>query len=226
MKKSTVGLIVLTVVCVVGIAYAVFSGVLNPTSTVSTSSVPKSSENQAPASSLSSQSSSQADSSSSSVREPHTEVMKTVKSQLKLDWDKYRLTENLTDPVKLDGKTYNTFVIWDEDYQVGPLILADPDDDKLYTYVADVDKAPVELEKDEAFDTKEKSFTGTVEDGAMMSILVKTSDGKKLSVRRLGVELINLDDGFVIGNKVKVTYTGIIQGDSMIRAFVTKIEGI
>jgi len=147
-----------------------------------------------------------------------------IQSGINMDWKKYTLKQ-VTPSTTVGGKTYLTFSMWDQDYQQGPLILVDPSTGNLYTYT-DTDKAPVPAETDAAFDKTVKTVTGVVKDGAMMSILIKTPDGKQLTVRRLGIDLVNLDKGFIIGNTVKVYYTGVIQDSSMQRAFVTKIEGV
>lgn len=147
-----------------------------------------------------------------------------IQSAINMDWKKYDLRK-VTPSTVIGKKTYATYSMWDQDYQEGPQILVDPDTGKVYTYTT-ADKAPVPAETDPAFDQTVRSVTGVVKDGAMMSVLIKTSDGKQLSIRRLGVNLINLDNGFTIGSTVKVYYTGVIQGNSMQRAFVTKIEGV
>lgn len=58
-----------------------------------------------------------------------------------------------------------------------------------------------------------------------MSILLKTDDGSELTVRRLGVDTTGLKS-MVIGAKIKVTYTGVIKGSNLTRAFVTKLENV
>ena len=80
--------------------------------------------------------------------------------------------------------------------------------------------------EDPAFDKTEHTVTGVITDAAMMSIQIHTTDGDDLTVRRFGVELVNLDDGFKIGRNVKVTYTGVCKDGDSQRMFVTKIEGI
>lgn len=153
------------------------------------------------------------------------EIEKKIQAEIPLDWTKYRLQEEKSNPVSTGGKTYRTFSIWDEDYMEGPLVLIGPDDGKVYTYTRE-DAAPMLPKDDPAFDKTVRTVTGTVQDGAMMSIEILTPEGNRLTIRRLGVELANLDDGFKIGTKVKVTYTGAYQGDSTQRMFVQKIEGV
>ena len=152
------------------------------------------------------------------------QIVAKIKAAIPVDWNKYTLRQE-ANPVTIGKVTYLTYTMWDQDYQEGPQILVDPSTGKVYTYTS-ADKAPVPASTDPAFDKTVRTFTGTVKDGAMMSVLIKTSDGKLLTVRRLGVDLVNLDNGFSIGNKVQVSYTGVIQGNSMQRAFVKKIEGI
>ena len=153
------------------------------------------------------------------------EIEQKIQAEIPLDWTKYRLQEQKDNPVSVGGKTYRTFSIWDDDYMEGPLVLLGPDDGKIYTYTRE-DAAPTPAAQDPAFDKTVRTVTGTVQDGAMMSIEILTPDGNRLTIRRLGVELANLDDGFKVGAKVKVTYTGTYQGDSSQRMFVQKIEGV
>ena len=152
------------------------------------------------------------------------QIVSKIKAAIPVDWNKYTLRQE-ANPVTVGKVTYLTYTMWDQDYQEGPQILVDPSTGKVYTYTS-ADKAPMPASTDPAFDKTVRTFTGTVKDGAMMSVLIKTPDGKLLTVRRLGVDLVNLDNGFTIGNKVQVSYTGVIQGNSMQRAFVKKIEGI
>lgn len=153
------------------------------------------------------------------------QITAKIQSEIPLDWKKYTLKERKENPVKAGGTTYRTFDVWDADYQEGPAILYSPDDGKLYTYTSS-DKAPVLAADDPAFDKTERTVTGVIQDGAMMSITIKTPEGNVLTIRRLGVKLVNLDKGFIIGNNVKVTYTGTYSGNDSQRMFVQKIEGI
>lgn len=195
---------------------------LSPSSSAD-SQAESSSSSSAPSSAPSSLSSSQ-ESQASSALTPE-EIEKKIQSKIPLDWTKYRLQEQKENPVTVGGKTYRTFAIWDEDYMEGPFVLIGPDDGEIYTYTRE-DAVPMPAEDDPAFDKTVRTVTGTVQDGAMMSIEILTPEGNHLVIRRLGVELANLDDGFKIGNKVKVTYTGTYQGDSTQRMFVKKIEGV
>lgn len=190
----------------------------------SSSQAESSSSSLAPSSVPSSSASSSPQSQASSTPAPE-EIEKKIQSKIPLDWTKYRLQEQKDNPVTVGGKTYRTFSIWDDDYMEGPLVLIGPDDGEVYTYTRE-DAVPMPPEDDPAFDKTVRSVTGTVQDGAMMSIEILTPEGNRLTIRRLGVELANLDDGFKIGTKVKVTYTGTYQGDSTQRMFVKKIEGV
>lgn len=157
--------------------------------------------------------------------EKEDEAVKKIKSQINLDWKKYTVREG-SQPVKLQGKTYRAFEIWNDDYQQGPRILLDPDDGKLYTasYLAKETDKPIPLSEDKSFDKTVKTVTGTVtEDGAMMSFFIKTPDGTVLAIPRYGIEM-NFESGSAVGKKVRVYYTGEIKGDDMSRAFITKAE--
>jgi hypothetical protein len=143
-----------------------------------------------------------------------------VKSEVKLDWKKYTLKPGK--PKKLNGKTYNTYEIWDEDYLEGPNILVDPTDSKVYTWTSS-DTNPIPAAKDKAFDKTPHTIVGTMKDGAMMSILLTTDDGNELTIRRLGVDTSGLKS-LKIGDRIKVTYTGVIKGNDTSRAFITKLE--
>ncbi|MFU0831438.1 MAG: Lipoprotein [Oscillospiraceae bacterium] len=153
------------------------------------------------------------------------QIVEKIKSEIPLDWEKYTLKELADNPVSTGGVTYRTYSTWDDDYMEGPLILYNPEDGQLYTYTYQ-DSAPILASQDPAFDKTEHTVTGVVKDAAMMSVQIHTTDGNDLTVRRLGVELVNLDDGFKIGKNVKVTYTGVYKGGDSQRMFVTKIEGI
>jgi phosphotransferase system IIA component len=60
-------------------------------------------------------------------------------------------------------------------------------------------------------------------DGAMMSITLKTADGSELIIHRVGVDTSGLKS-MKIGDRIKVTYTGVIKGNDTSRAFITKLE--
>lgn len=226
MKKTTWVLIAVAVVAVVVGAYLLNGG------SIPTGSQPSSSGSSAPSSDSSSASSSgssepapSSQQESSAAQLTDAQITEKIRAEIPLDWKKYALKEQKENPVSAGGKTYRTYAAWDEDYEEGPLILFNPDDGKLYTY-ANGDSAPVLAADDAAFDKTVRTVTGVVTDGAMMSIQIRTPEGNQLTVRRLGVELVNLDDGFKVGNQVKVTYTGTYQGDNSQRMFVQKIEGI
>ncbi len=57
----------------------------------------------------------------------------------------------------------------------------------------------------------------------MMSILLKLPDGNKITVRRLGIDTSKLKS-MNIGDKIKVTYTGVLNGTDTSRMFVKKLE--
>ena len=162
------------------------------------------------------------DSSSPPADQPADQPADLAKAAVPLDWNRYRLKGLGLKTVK--GKKYHEFEIWDEDYSVGPLLLVDPGSGKAYTWTP-ADSGPVPAAVDKAFDKTPHTVTGVMEDGAMMSILLKTDDGSKLTVRRLGVDTTGLRS-MVIGTRIKVTYTGVIKGNDMSRAFVTKLENV
>ena len=145
-----------------------------------------------------------------------------AKTAIDLDWNKYHLKAEKEKTV--NGKAYQAFSIWGEDYSVGPTVLVDPADGKAYTWVAS-DSAPMPAAQDKAFDKTPHTITGIMEDGAMMSITLKTDDGAELMVRRVDVDTTDLKS-MVIGDRIKVTYTGVIKGNDMSRAFVTKLENV
>ena len=153
------------------------------------------------------------------------QITKKIQSEVPLNWKKYKLKEETGKSVKVGGVTYRTYSAWDEDYVEGPLLLYSPKDGKVYTYTAQ-DTAPILARDDPAFGKTEHTVTGVVKDSAMMSVEIHTTDGHDLTVRRLGVKLINLDNGFKAGQNVKVTYTGVYKGNNSQRMFVSKIEGI
>lgn len=232
--KSAVGwIIVLAAALVLFFVIGYFAGRASKTASGPFSSSGVSSlESEAPSSAVSSSSStpsSEAESQPASSQtgkenEENDATAAKIRAAIPADWKKYMLRK-VTPSTVIGKKTYQTYSMWNQDYQVGPQILVDPDTGKVFTYTT-ADKTPVPAKTDKAFDSTVHSVTGIVKDGGMMNILIKTSDGRQLSVRRLGVNLVNLDNGFVIGNTVKVYYTGVIEGNSMQRAFVTKIEGV
>jgi len=129
-----------------------------------------------------------------------------VKTAVPLDWNKYHLKDfNLK---TVNGKKYHEFEIWDEDYAVGPFLLVDPEDGRVYSWASSDSKLILAAE-DKAFDKTPHTITGVIKDSAMMSILLKTDDGSELTVRRLGVNTTGLKS-MVIGAKIKVTYTSSI----------------
>ena len=145
-----------------------------------------------------------------------------IQKAVALDWTKYTLRASA--PKVIKNKTYDAYDISDEDSLVGPKILVDRTSGKIYTW-ASTDVAPVPITEDKAFDKTVKTVTGIVEDGAMMNVMLKTADGNELIVRRLGVDTSGLKS-LKIGDKIKVTYTGVINGNDTSRAFITKIENV
>jgi hypothetical protein len=146
-----------------------------------------------------------------------------VQNTIPLNWKKYTLRQS-SQKKTIEGKTYQQYEIWDEDYQVGPKVLVDPSDGKVYTWTAS-DTAPVPASEDPAFDKTVHTVTGTMVDGAMMSVVLKTPDGSELVVRRLGIDTSGLTS-MKIGDKIKVTYTGVIKGGDTSRAFIKKLENV
>ncbi len=145
-----------------------------------------------------------------------------IRAEIDLDWKKYALKP--TAAKTIGKKKYNTYNISDEDGFVGPVILVDPAGGAVYTWVAS-DPAPVPAAADKAFDKTVRTVTGIVEDGAMMSVVLKTDAGNELVVRRLGVDTSGLTS-LKIGDRIKVTYTGVISGNDTTRAFIAKLENV
>lgn len=222
MKKTGWILLVALVVVICGGVLLFQSGKLP--STTPASSEPDSIQSSS-SSSISSQPSSSAQESESASSLTDDQITEKIKSEIPLDWDKYTLKEETEEPVSQNGTTYRTYSAWDEDYMEGPLILYNPEDGKLYTDTQQ-NAAPILASEDPAFDKTEHTVTGVVKDAAMMSVLIHTTDGDDLTVRRLGVTLVNLDNGFNVGENIKVTYTGTYEGNDSQRMFVKKIEGM
>lgn len=145
-----------------------------------------------------------------------------VKAAIPLNWTKYSLKSS--SPKTIKGKTYHTYDIRDDDYFVGPKILVDPSDGAIYTWTAS-DTAPLPASQDKAFDKTVHTITGVMEDGAMMNVMLKTDDGSEINVRRLGIDTTNLKS-LKIGDRIRVTYTGVIKGSDTSRAFITKLENV
>ena len=229
MKKTTWVLILIAAAAAVGVGAYLLNGGAIPTGSEPSSSgsaAPSGDSSSAFSSSTgSSEPASSAQQESSAVKLTDAQITEKIHAEIPLDWKKYTVREQKENPVSAGGKTWRTYAAWDEDYEEGPLILLGPDDEKLYTYAAG-DSAPMPAADDPAFDKTVRTVTGVVTDGAMMSIQIKTPEGNQLTVRRLGVELVNLDNGFKVGDQVKVTYTGAYSGNNSQRMFVQKIEGI
>lgn len=145
-----------------------------------------------------------------------------IKAAIDLDWSRYTL--KVSAPKLLKDKTYSTYDIWDEDYIVGPRILVDQSSRSIFTW-APSDAAPMPVEKDKAFDKTVHTVTGILKDGAMMSIVLTTDSGNQLTVRRLGIDTSKLTS-LKIGDRIRVTYTGVITGNDTTRAFITKLENV
>lgn len=218
MKKIIAVIAAAVIICAAGLFFAKSS--LFSSTNGKSSSEASSTPSQASSENISSSSS---EGSSSDENVSDSETVKKIKSAINVDWKKYKLTEE-KDKKTINGKTYLTYSMWNDDYQEGPLILVDKDTGKVYTWVSS-DSSPVPAEKDEAFDKTVHSVTVTITDGAMMSYVGKTSDGYQLTVPRYGVDLVN-SSGIQIGDKIKIYYTGIIKGDDMSRAFITKLEKV
>lgn len=153
----------------------------------------------------------------STVLKPETE---RIMAAVKLDWKKYRL--KAVSPKTVKDTKYNAYEIWDDDFMAGPEILVDTTSGKIYTW-APSDTEPLPVEQDKAFDKTPHTITGTMEDGAMMSLTLKTADGSQLIIHRVGVDTTGLKS-MKIGDRIKVTYTGVIKGNDTSRAFITKLE--
>ena len=228
MKKGILAALVVAVVAVAGCLILTQQNAAGPGGAVSSafsSSVSDTSSSSAPSSAQAVSSAQETPSSTAASEIPKERAVTLVKQAIPADWNKYVVkAASQTEQKTVNGKKYQTYLMWDKDYQVGPDILVDPDSGKVYTWAA-ADAAPVPASEDKAFDRTEHAFTGTVTDAAMMSVVVKTGDGRALTVRRYGIDTSKLK-GLTIGAKVKVTYTGVINGSDMSRAFVTKLESV
>lgn len=228
MKKGILTVLVVAAAAVAG--YLIFTqqnaaGPGGAASSSSSSAVSSVSASSAPSSAQEVSSAQEAPSSTAASEIPKEQAVTLVKQAISADWNKYAVkAASQTEQKTIDGKKYQTYLMWDEDYQVGPVILVDPGSGKVYTW-APADTAPVPASEDKAFDKTEHTFTGTVTDAAMMSVVVKTDDGRQLTVRRYGIDTSKLKV-LKIGTKVKVTYTGVISGSDTSRAFVTKLESV
>lgn len=219
MKKIIAVVAAAVIICAAGLFFAKAGPFKN---TVSNKSASESSalSSQASSDSISSSSSSSPSSSNDSTVEDAT--AKKIKSAVKADWKKYSLKKG--DKKTINGKTYITYTMWNDDYQEGPLILVDQDTGKVYTWVS-TDSSPAAADKDAAFDKTVHTITVTITDGAMMNYIGKTSDGYQLTVPRYDVDLVNCNS-IQIGDKIKIYYTGVIKGSDMSRAFITKLEKV
>ena len=158
----------------------------------------------------------------SSAKKDQTTDEEHITSAINLDWSRYKLKASA--PKILKDKTYSAYDIWDEDYVVGPRILVDRSSKGIFTW-APSDSAPIPVEKDKAFDKTVHTITGIMKDGAMMSIVLTTDSGNQLTVRRLGVDTSRLTS-LKSGDRIRVTYTGVITGNDTTRAFITKLENV
>ncbi len=225
MKKGILAVLIVVVVAAAGYLLVRQHGTV-PSAVGTASSVPSSS---APASSAPSSapevSSAAAAPSSAASGIPKAQAVEQIQKAVPVDWKKYTVKPaSQSEQKTVNGKKYQTYLMWDEDYQVGPAILVDPDGGKVYTWT-ESDSAPVPASEDKAFDKTEHTVTGTVKDAAMMSVLIKTSDGRELSIRRLGIDTSGLKS-LTIGSKIKVTYTGVISGNDTSRAFIKKLSSL
>lgn len=221
--------IVLLLAAAAGAAFLLYRGLSGREPAPASSSAPASSEaappSSQPAASLpvSSQAAESAAPSPSMGESEAAQAAEQAKKQIPLDWNKYAL-KPAYDQKTLDGKTYRTFELWDDDYMQGIRILVDPEDGKAYT-LGPSDASPVPAAQDQAFDKTPHTVTGVMEDGAMMSIQLKLADGNTVTVRRLGVDTSGLKS-LKIGDKIRVTYTGVLNGSDTSRFFVTKLETV
>lgn len=151
-----------------------------------------------------------------------------VQTRIPMDWDIYSLKES-QNKASAGGTLCRTFEIWRDDYRVGPQILLAPDG-SLYTrsYRDGGDTAPVPAAEDAAFGKEVHTVTGTLtEQSSMMSFFIRTADGTVLEIPKYGAGTDAVTDGSVaVGQRVRVSYTGVIRGDDMCRAFVTKAEPV
>lgn len=229
MKKVLLSAVLVVLIAGAGYLIYRYSGSQNQqTSSSSVSSQPSSSQaavsSEAAASSeVPSQVSSSSQQASSSAGTAKQESINKIKSAINLDWKKYTVKSSSAAKTIKD-KTYSAFDIWDDDYQVGPKVLIGQSDGKIYTWTAS-DTAPILASEDKAFDKTVHTIIGTVEDGAMMNVVLKTADGSELVVRRLGIDTTGLTS-MKEGDKIKVTYTGVIKGSDTSRAFITKLETV
>lgn len=145
-----------------------------------------------------------------------------IMAAIDLDWKKFTLKPSPSKVFK--DKSYSVYDIWNEDYVVGPKILVDQSSRNVFTW-APGDASPIPAAKDMAFDKTLRTITGILKDGAMMSIVLTTDSGNTLTVRRLGVDTSRLTS-LKAGDRIKVTYTGVISGSDTTRAFIARLENV
>jgi|GEM_PF-1493645 hypothetical protein len=147
-----------------------------------------------------------------------------IEKTVSLDWKRYRLKK--TGTVTMDNVQYWEFEMWHGSSFQSPFILVNPKTGSVFTWAAS-DKALVPAAQDQAFSKTPHTFTAAVYDFTMNGVTMKTDSGTKFTVPSHNdtIDMSGLKN-ITYGDKVKITYTGIKNGDDMSRVFFTKVEKI
>lgn len=73
--------------------------------------------------------------------------------------------------------------------------------------------------------TESSYMEGILEDGTINTITIKTDDGKELFFDKEGAE-VNAPDGLIIGDRLRVYYSGSIEGTDTSGVVVSKVEKV
>ena len=68
------------------------------------------------------------------------------------------------------------------------------------------------------------TIEGILKDGAMQSIIIQTDDGRALQFSKNGAEKVNLINGLIVGQRLRIYYKGTITGSDTSKVTVTKLE--
>ncbi len=147
-----------------------------------------------------------------------------IKKTVSLDWKRYRLKK--TGTVTIDNVQYWEFEMWHGSSFQSPFILVNPKTGSVFTWAVS-DKALVPAAQDQAFSKTPHTFTAAVYDFTMNGVTMKTDSGTKFTVPSHNdtIDMSGLKN-ITYGDKVKITYTGVKNGDDMSRVFFTKVEKI
>lgn len=70
------------------------------------------------------------------------------------------------------------------------------------------------------------SIEGVLQEGTMHTLLIKADDGRTLAFAKDVAEKTNIDEGLVVGCKVKISYRGTIDGTNTGKATIIHVEKI